>query len=679
MSRQHSKSGEELRMLGDREGVIIGRKKSVYEKEGLRKALHIGRVVEEPYRRTPLYMDSLYPHVVFIAGARGSGKSYTMGVIAEELADNNPHVAVVIVDPIGVFWSMKVPNRMKEELELLVKWGLEPKGYENVRVYIPYGFRDKVPEGTYDSTFSIPADALTVDDWSLTFGIDRFSPMALLLEKAISHLGKGYTVDDIITLLESDFPKEHNFRKESARALVSRLSASRHWGIFGKGTSLFSVIRKGEIAVVDVSFLEENVAALVVGLLARYILAERKKAVRSATSSLLGSNPGEPTIPPVWLFVDEAHTLAPSGSRKTAATEPLVEYVKQGRRPGCSIVMATQQPSAIDTRILSQVDIMIVHKLIFSDDVRAVVKRMPAILPREYGEEMMRLLPTGRAVIGDREGGANRAFLADIRPRKSQHEGREVKVDEEVVVKREEPKRQRAFVLRVTEERARRILEELGRGILDRLLRRRNKVKKLELMYTPVWEARLVFYRNKETKNAVVYVDGYHGELLYYDGQKLGLTNGLKYIYKLSRAQRRIVMFLKRKGEASLQDISVGSRTPYDVAEKEVETLVKAGIVRKNGVYRLAVEIDIPLEPDHPFIRRVGELDIRRMRIDEKMVLKPVFDRERVKDVVSSIWPAVVVKGTDVVYRPVWVGEIEGKKVMVDAVTGRVEREVVKR
>jgi len=33
-----------------------------------------------------IYMDSLNPHVVFVCGARGSGKSYVLGVIAEELA-----------------------------------------------------------------------------------------------------------------------------------------------------------------------------------------------------------------------------------------------------------------------------------------------------------------------------------------------------------------------------------------------------------------------------------------------------------------------------------------------------------------------------------------------------------------------------------------------------------------
>ena len=79
----------------------------------------------------------------------------------------------------------------------------------------------------------------------------------------------------------------------------------------------------------------------------------------------------ELNIPPTWLFIDEAHTLIPSGNEMTAATAGLIEYVKQGRRPGLSLVFATQQPSAINTKVLSQLDVIMTHKLIFDDDTLA--------------------------------------------------------------------------------------------------------------------------------------------------------------------------------------------------------------------------------------------------------------------------------------------------------------------
>lgn len=49
-----------------------------------------------------LFLDLDGPHAMLVVGKRGYGKSFTMGVIAEELARSRG-VAPVIVDPMGVF------------------------------------------------------------------------------------------------------------------------------------------------------------------------------------------------------------------------------------------------------------------------------------------------------------------------------------------------------------------------------------------------------------------------------------------------------------------------------------------------------------------------------------------------------------------------------------------------
>ena len=93
---------------------------------------------------------------------------------------------------------------------------------------------------------------------------------------------------------------------------------------------------------------------------------------------------------------------------------------------GCSIVLATQQPSAIDSRILSQVDLLICHKLVYQDDIKAVLQRMPSEIPNKLSDfRFIRSLPIGSAIIGDKEESTSRAFFISVRPRISQHEGRE--------------------------------------------------------------------------------------------------------------------------------------------------------------------------------------------------------------------------------------------------------------
>src|SRR3989338_1268582 len=58
-----------------------------------------------------IWMDVARPHVVLVAGKRGSGKSYTLGTIAEELSNLQDeaarNIAAIIFDTMGIFWTMK--------------------------------------------------------------------------------------------------------------------------------------------------------------------------------------------------------------------------------------------------------------------------------------------------------------------------------------------------------------------------------------------------------------------------------------------------------------------------------------------------------------------------------------------------------------------------------------------
>lgn len=451
-------SNVELSLLQDvdKNIVFIGRKKSIFKQYGEQGALYIGKVEEKDSKLSDqkVHLDSLNPHVVFVCGARGSGKSYVLGVIAEELALKNTDVGTIVVDPVGVFWSMRLPNRDAKEVASLDEYGLSAAGLKNLKVFIPKGISGEVPKSTYDATFSMMASLLTVEDWCLTFGIERFSPTGLLLEKVVSKVKSGYktieekpvvgrknryNLDDMINCMQADSEinsREKGYKQDSIRALVSRFEAAKAWGIFDeKGTPLSELSVEGQLTVLDTSFLEDTVTALVIGILARRILAARKIATRKEAAKRLDTTNMddlmELEIPPTWLFIDEAHTLIPGGNVRTPATAALVEYVKQGRRPGCSLVFATQQPSAIDSRVLSQLDILIAHKLIFDDDIKAVYKRSPTVIPFKYKTpNFLKTLPVGIGLTADRREETSRAFVLRVRPRMSQHEGRDAETSQ---------------------------------------------------------------------------------------------------------------------------------------------------------------------------------------------------------------------------------------------------------
>jgi uncharacterized protein len=441
-------------LMSDQGNAFIGRKKSVLKQYGEECGLFIGRVQEEDKHHKHVYLDGLNPHVVFACGARGTGKSYVLGVLAEELAIKNKNIGLVVVDPIGVFWSMKHPNKENKELELLADWELMPRGLDNIKAFIPVGMVGSVPKSTYDSTFAIQPAMLTAEDWCLTFGIERFSPTGLLLDKGISKVKKGYTnidgkqirgkentfsLEDMNKCFDTDAElndRDKGYKADSIRALVSRFDAAKTWGIFDeKGTPLSMLSRAGQMTILDTSFLEDNVSALVVGILARRLLQARKLSTRREAAGKFAETTMEDlvelNVPPTWLFIDEAHTLIPGGNQKTPASNALVEYVKQGRRPGCSLVFATQQPSAIDPKVLSQLDIILVHKLVFDDDIKSITKRTPTIIPLAYKKpNFIKTLPMGVALTGDRQETTTRAFIMNVRPRMSQHEGRDAETVE---------------------------------------------------------------------------------------------------------------------------------------------------------------------------------------------------------------------------------------------------------
>ena len=114
---------------------------------------------------------------------------------------------------------------------------------------------------------------------------------------------------------------------------------------------------------------------------------------------------------------------------------------KRGRMPGCGLILCTQQPAATDARILSQLDLLITHTLTFADDIAALRARVPTSLPKEIGDtSFIRRIPVGDAIIADHSMATERAFVAAIRPRTSEHAGRAVTPELEQIEKQKPPK-----------------------------------------------------------------------------------------------------------------------------------------------------------------------------------------------------------------------------------------------
>ncbi|WP_338726999.1 ATP-binding protein [Haladaptatus sp. DJG-WS-42] len=381
-----------------------------------------------------VYLDLNNPHMVTICGKRGTGKSHTLGVLMEELmtlpAAAKGNLSGIIVDAMGIYWSLQVEN---PESDSLNDWGLSPQSYP-VSVYYPAGLEDKYEEAKeyFHKGFELYPSELDVGDWLFLLDIDETQAqsglLARVIEQAEEDYGKYYDLSDLIDRVEAS--SEAGNIKE---ALLRRLNKAQGWGIFSaSGSQIDDIVQGGEFVVLDLSgagALPWNVRTMLTAILVRKMYNKRSfERSREEVRRIRGEDHST-EFPLVWLFLDEAHLFAPSGYNEPSS-DPLIEWVRQGRRPGLSLVMATQQPGALDSRILSQCDTLIVHRLTAGQDSDAVGDKISELHDSKKISHYMTQIPKepGYAyIMNDRSESIN---PVKVRPRRSWHAGGSAKLDE---------------------------------------------------------------------------------------------------------------------------------------------------------------------------------------------------------------------------------------------------------
>ena len=107
---------------------------------------------------------------------------------------------------------------------------------------------------------------------------------------------------------------------------------------------------------------------------------------------------------------------------KTPATEALVQLLREGRQPGISLVLATQQPGKIHTDVMTQSDIVLSHRVTSEQDVKALNEIMQSYVYSTIQRKMDELPSAkGSAIILDDN--SERIYSMRIRPRFTWHGG----------------------------------------------------------------------------------------------------------------------------------------------------------------------------------------------------------------------------------------------------------------
>lgn len=372
----------------------------------------------------PVYLEISGSRAMLICGKRGSGKSYTMGVLIEELLNGNEPVIPIVIDPMGIYHTMGGRNALQSND--LYGWGLASRAYR-VRLLIPgepgHLYDPEVLTALQSRGVEIvplrlnPAD-LSPDGWCDLFGLNINAPIGITLFRAVQQLAKqpGFRIADVMHNIEMDGQAQD----VSKQALLNRLEAAETWNIFRSSNHyepIDTIFEPGAVNVVDVSRLESGprgLRNLIVSIICRNLFRKRADARLREEFGLAAG------LPRVWLTIDEAHQFVPAGST-TLAKEQIIRWAKEGRQPGLSLVVATQQPSAVDNEVLSQCDIILSHKLTTKADVAALNSLSQDYMGGELRTFIKQLNRSGEAVLVDDE--RESVTLLRIRPRQSSHGG----------------------------------------------------------------------------------------------------------------------------------------------------------------------------------------------------------------------------------------------------------------
>jgi DNA helicase HerA-like ATPase len=377
-------------------------------------AAHIGSLLTRNAGEVPVVLsikDVVSTHLAILAST-GAGKSYTAGVIVEELMMPHNRASVLIVDPHGEYDTLRTIEGDERFFDHADGYRPEVKIFTHDRVKVRFSslteadIKYLLPEGTSDKMLHYLSQAyrkLTADERGAR-GLWGYHDLrdAVTAEKYGEDDGRGSSsgnagsIDALLWRLDSRFDKPGSIFSDAEHIPLSDL------------------FRPGRCTVLQLSDIEQNEQQVVVATLLRRVNKARMATVREE------AQPGsESYLPyPVFTLLEEAHRFSPAG-QTVVSTNVLKQILSEGRKFGVGIGLITQRPGKLDQDVLSQCMTQVIMRIVNPIDQDTVAKSVEGA-----GRQLLNELPAltkGQAVISGV--GVNTPVMCRIRERITQHGG----------------------------------------------------------------------------------------------------------------------------------------------------------------------------------------------------------------------------------------------------------------
>ena len=153
--------------------------------------------------------------------------------------------------------------------------------------------------------------------------------------------------------------------------------------------NILTSIKKAHVNVLDLSQVDESVASVLVAHILRNSLQRSKNAANEGDKEKLLENS-------VFYILEEAHILAPN-RRDTDSKRWIQRVAREGRKFGLGLCLVSQSPKTVDHDALSQMNNMIILRLVEPEDQRHVQSASESL-----SQDLINQLPSlnvGEAIV----------------------------------------------------------------------------------------------------------------------------------------------------------------------------------------------------------------------------------------------------------------------------------------
>lgn len=343
----------------------------------------------------PVFLDLnklLTKHVAVLAKS-GSGKSYIVGTLLEEMMEKK--IPLLIIDPHGEYGTLREPNENNDDKLQMHSFDITPKGYElQVKEFgDPLLLGDCIP---------LRLDQhLTPEELLHMLPTKLSNSQRSILYNAIKQV-------DTLTLTNLLFALE---QEESALkyALISIIDQVYKTGLFSLDpTPYHELIQPGRCSILNLKGTPPELQEIIVYKILKDLFEERKKE----------------KIPPFFAVIEEAHAFMPERSFGEAKSSKILRSIaSEGRKFGFGLCVISQRPARIDKNILSQCTTQIILKVTNPQDLRAIMSSVEGITVES--EESIKNLAIGQAMI---TGIVDMPLIIAVRPRRTKHGGEAIDI-----------------------------------------------------------------------------------------------------------------------------------------------------------------------------------------------------------------------------------------------------------